>query len=1178
MRFPCTLCTLASMLGTHDGTSCTFRPGEAGADMRLRRIEIAGFKSFADPTTVMLGPGITAIVGPNGCGKSNIVDAIRWVLGEHSARQLRGGVMEDLIFQGSETRPPAAYCEVELVLDPGNTGFPPPYEALAELRIARRLARDGRGEVRINGKLARVRDVADIFLNTGASARAYAVLEQGMVAKLVTARPQERRAFLEEAAGVARYRARKHEAEQKLAQVREQLARIRDLHAEVKSRLRSLKQQAARAERFRTMQQELESLQACIAKSEMDAAEHREQEVKFALAQAERELEAARTRLVQAERRREAQAQAMEAAERARVNMEEQLRALERKRAELHRAIERHAAEVRLAEERLAHLAREHARTQEELTRKEKARKEKEQALAEMDPERAQKALACARTTRENLEARLQALRKERDACFAAWQAHKAQREALVRRRRELAGRLDEVRLRKQELARRMREEEARRAKAERAYQEAKAVQEAAEKQLASLSAEDKRLRRQAEEAEDALRQARARVVERETAFREMKAEYEHAQLAARPAPDARSWLAHAEGAGGKPLLALSPPEGLEAAVAAAVGREVAAAWRERPASWETIVDEAKALGAAAFLRPLETESPPRVNGAMTLAEALGLAEEDPWHAPFARVLLVEDARAVEATTGFICVDRAGRRRDPHGGVVAVASEALARRLQAARKAKALVPRLRRLQEELAEAREELAACSRRVEEMEARLRAHTRTLGKAERSLHAAEGECARAHHALAAASERIAHLGEEAKRLAGAEAQLVQELSDTEDASDARETESRAKLQAVEQEIAALEAQLRRAREKEREAERVHIAELARARAWHAELQGLAREVKTADSRLEAIRREMRKAEAELARLQQASPDRQALLALDARAENMQQKLHALRAEHAQARKALAEADEAVRDAQKTLVQAEARVHAQQSELVDARRRLAEARQRAQQFADVEAAVLSLAEARARAAELEARIQSFGAVNLLAIEECAQTEARERFLRAQMEDLEQSAASLEGTMRRTDREVRRRFAEVFEEVNARFEALFPRMFGGGRARLVLTNEDPLSAGVAVAAEPPGKRLQDIGLLSGGEKALTALVLLFALFEVRPAPFCVLDEVDAPLDDENVARFVGIVREHAEEVQFLTITHNKITMQHADRLIGVSMPEAGVTRIVSVDWNEQEA
>ena len=1143
--------------------------------MRIRRIELAGFKSFADPTTIALGPGVTAIVGPNGCGKSNIVDAIRWVLGEHSARQLRGGVMEDLIFQGSETRPPAAFCEVELVLEPGPAGFPPPYEELSELRIARRLARDGKAEVRINGKLARVRDVADIFLNTGASARAYAVLEQGMVAKLVTARPEERRAFLEEAAGVARYRARKREAEQRLAQVSEQLTRIRDLHAEVKSRLRSLKQQAARAERFRAMQQELQALQACIARAEVEEAERRVQKAQLALAQAEREMEALRAQLIKAERMREAQAQALEDAERERMELEDALRAIERERAELHRALERHEAEVRLAEERLAHLAREHARTKAELARKQQAQKEKEQALAAINPTRTQAALEAAKAARAQLEKEIVSLRQRRDACFAAWQEQKARAESARRHREELARRLEDIHARKAALQQRLEKEEARCAEAARACKEAEEALDEARKEAARLREEEAHLRKAMQAAEQALAEAREEAARLEQQCRELEAECERAQLAARPAPDARAWLARAEEAGGKPLLAISPPEGLEAAVAAAVGREVAAAWHARPAHWEALVDEAKALGAAAFLRPKE-ENPPRANGALTLAEALGLAEEDPWHAPFAHVLLVEDARAMEAPSGFICVDRTGRRRDPHGGVLAAASESLTRRLQAARKAKALAPRLQALQRRVEEAREELAGHRARARELEARLRAATRRLGEAERALHTAEGKHARARHALDAAEERIAHLREELAALAKAEARLAEELARIQQGEDPAEAEARARLEAAEAELKALESKLSQAREHERKAERTHFAELERERALRAELEALAHEVKAAAARAQEIAREMRKEEEARSRLVEQAPDRGALLALDTRAQQMQEKLHALRKAHAHARVELAEAEEAVRKAQKALVQAEAHVHAQQSELADAQRRLTEAKNKARRFADVKAPALSLNEARARAAELEARIQSFGAVNLLAIEEYAETEAREAFLRTQMEDLEQSAARLKETMRRADREVRERFAKVFEAVNARFEALFPRLFGGGRARLLLTDEDPLVAGVAVMAEPPGKRLQDIGLLSGGEKALAALALLFALFEVRPAPFCVLDEVDAPLDDENVARFAGIVREHADQVQFLTITHNKITMQQADRLLGVSMPEPGVSKIVSVslaDW-----
>ncbi|MDX8401341.1 MAG: chromosome segregation protein SMC [Mariprofundaceae bacterium] len=1152
--------------------------------MRLKALELSGFKSFVDPTRIEFGEGVTAIVGPNGCGKSNIVDAVRWVLGEHSARHLRGGVMDDLIFQGSDTRPPVAVCDVELTfaVEPGQ--LPPPWHELDEIRIRRRLTREGGSDAFINGKAVRLKDVVDLFLDTGVSTRAYAIVEQGAIARMVTAKPDERRAIFEEAAGVMKYRTRRREAERKMQSTRQNLERVADLLEEVRTQCRSLKQQASRAERFRAMQQEHEHLQSLAMamrlrdlrdglnalESRLREAAAQEGQAAAALASAEKRLAAARDAWVG----HETEAQ----------QAQDRLREAEARRAELQRLAERAAGEARLMQERKESLAARLAESERALEGRraqlDARRSELEaqddgpllerKARAEAEVQKAQAALREQSARREALLAEFERLRHARDTA----EQQRARAEAHLQRLTER-----DERLRAQQVD----------IKAELAQQRT-ALQEA-ERQLARLSRQKEAAGQALEAAQarlDAAREARdARAQslrQAEGAQRRLAGEVEELRARTRDGDVPESLREQVRAAGGVWVdESLETPEGLEAAVAAALRGRAADA--RLPASldadaWGALLDTARDAPVAFHAGGADA-------GAVTgsLADALGLGRDHPLFPVFAGVRLVEGIGQVRDADAAV-VSRDGWRREPQGWIAPPAGSRTADRL----------------------------AMRRRLREAESGLREASKALEAGRAALTEAEGELTAAQQAWQSAHVAVTET-ENAARDAGALCERLRKALEAGTArlaalaQDARETgEERAhwqaQLEAVgrvdEAAIHAAQSELAVQRERTRQGEEA----LGAARADLAQAdQALALFRQAQDN----LRREIGRLEGEIARIEAQRSQDAARLAATERALAEARRQQSLDRD-------LAAAAEVVEAAHRALNELRRQGHALQQSMHEAEKAEREARRAAQEAAQARQAIevqqaqeqarlqdlheeilrrcrvepdalldrlrehqqqedsLPEAQIAARARELEERLARFGPVNLMAIEEYDQAAERERFLSEQAADLEASLGTLEDTIARIDRTMRRRFHEVFEQTDAIFRQTFPQLFGGGRAELRLDSDDILTAGVEVIAQPPGKRLQDIGLLSGGEKALTAVALVFSIFRIKPAPFCVLDEVDAPLDDANVGRFNAMIRELADRVQFLAITHNKITMQAADKLIGVSMPEPGVSRIVAVD------
>jgi len=1154
--------------------------------MRLKRIELAGFKSFVDPTRIELGDGITVVVGPNGCGKSNIIDAIRWVLGEHSARQLRGGVMDDLIFQGSSTRPQVSLCDVELTFTADSGQLPAPYHESNEISVRRRMNRESGSDAYINGKMVRLKDVIDLFLDTGVSSHAYAVVEQGSISRMISAKPEERRLILEEAAGIMKYRTRRRETERKMEGTRQNLERVMDLLEEVRSQCRSLRQQASRAERFKILQDEFEEYRAMsmglrYQKMQQDCSlidrEHAEvrrteDQLNRQLAGMERELNKKRDDLIQHEARIQA--------------VQDAVRAAELHQAEIQRTIEQLAAQRRLLEERQAHLEQRLAESRVRI----KSLTEELSRLDQQVDETALTGLAerCSQLEQDaaNARERCQLLGQQRDQSLAELERLKSEQTSLKQRRQHAESALNRL-TERQQIIRERQEQVNRQAMDTRQRLEHCRRLEALAQQDFDRSGIDQSKQKAAVEA------SRSRKTQAETTMngsrsrvRQLAGELE--EIAARLATgnignEVRKSLRNM----GLKWVdeELDVPEGLELAVTAVLKGQTADAVCPDHVSGD-LVRELKQVIASAPVAIFTGKGAEPVGSG--LAGALAMDGSHPLYPVFSAVILTDDiVSAPEALAGqpqcMAVVSRDGWLMGRDGWLVAPSRQHAAHKLELKR-------RLAGLEQELVIANRQVREAELVFEQTESVLTQQKVDWEEAHLAGIEAQGLLAKSaadHERLQTEQDDLEtlqkHLSSEFAELSLEEGQIKEILSSDMKIDPKSLTDSEQKFkqltdirQAAEQSLAKLRNDLAEA---ERELALYRQAQTAiqnEARRCQNEQKSQLDQIAEDEQRLSQIKSELAGVAEHLDmddKLADAVEQvNAAYLSLNEKRQaghQLQQKVWNAEQELRKLQKALNQSIVNSQQVQIRLASGKTQLEDLAAEIlrqchVDAKA-LAERLQTMDEIPDAMEVI-------EKARQLEDRLSRFGPVNLLAIDEYRQTSEREGFLLEQSADIEASLQTMEDTISRIDRTTKQRFQQAFEQTNALFKETFPRLFGGGRAELRLDSEDLLTAGVDIIAQPPGKRLQDIGLLSGGEKALTAVALVFSIFRMKPAPFCILDEVDAPLDESNVGRFGELMRELSSDVQFINITHNKVSMQLADHLIGVSMPEPGVSRIVSVE------
>jgi chromosome segregation protein len=1161
--------------------------------VRLTQLKLSGFKSFVDPTSIHVPGQLVGVVGPNGCGKSNVIDAVRWVLGESRASALRGDSMQDVIFNGSANRQPLARAAVELVFDNSLGRAGGQWSQYAEISVKRVLQRDGESSYYINGTHVRRRDITDIFLGTGLGPRAYAIIEQGMISRVIEAKPEELRVFLEEAAGISKYKERRRETENRLADTRDNLARITDIRLELGTQLEKLEAQAEIASRYKEFQSDLQMKQHLLwYLRRRDAAAERERHA-GEIGKAGNELEAENAQLRAIESR-------LETARAAHFGAGDALNATQASLYAVNAEVARHESELRHAEETRQRLETQHTERRAQLGEWRGQRAQLTQAL-HMWAARSGTAKELVSRTKEKLEG-------ENTRLPQAEQMFRVCQERLNEKRSELVRSESRLQLEQANLAHLERGRQAldqRRERLEGELQTLAAPDSAAADALAGKLAELDAAVSDAQAAVEAVQAQCAALEEQRIAAGEALtgAQREHAgaeaqlatlrQIQAAAADDAKlhEWQErHGLGALPKLWQRLRIDHGWEAAVESVLRERLhavelndqarlAALLADHPPAKAGIFGGGSAVAAAplAGLTPLASK-------VHATDHAMAGALADWLSGVFAAEGNPDPAARAALPPGGVLVNRAGDQFTHHTVSFHAPDAGDAGVLSRQAEIEDLERRCAQLAAKLAGAKDDLEKTEAEAAERnsaldDARLQVSDRQKARHDAQIeqlkHAQAEERYRERHAQVQAE--LAEIEQEAsggrQAFADCEAKVAAIGADI---GGARETLETARAAHVTAETA-LADQRRAAQQAEREAQDALFGE----RECSSKIAEIDNSVKVIDQQIE-------RAEAEIAKLAEELAADPIPAVREALAAAVEARIVCERA-LAEARNTVEAAASALRELEEARLQIDARVAPLRERLGELRLKEQAAQLNSEQFATQlreanadEAALASAAEQAPRPSALQGEItrltqaiNELGAVNLAALEELSASKERKGYLDSQSADLEEAVGTLEDAIRKIDRETRELLRETFESVNRHFGSLFPVLFGGGEAKLIMTGEEILDAGVQVMAHPPGKRNSSIHLLSGGEKALTAISLVFSLFQLNPAPFCLLDEVDAPLDDSNTQRFCDLVKRMSAQTQFLFISHNKISMEMAEQLIGVTMPESGVSRVVAVDIDE---
>jgi len=1158
--------------------------------MRLKSIKLAGFKSFVDPTTVSFPSNMCAVVGPNGCGKSNVIDAVRWVMGESSAKNLRGESMTDVIFNGSVNRQPVGQASIELVFDNQDGGIGGEYASYSEISIRRLVTREAQSEYFLNGTRCRRRDITDIFLGTGLGPRSYAIIEQGMISRLIESKPEELRIFIEEAAGISKYKERRKETESRMRRTLENLERLTDLRDELERQLQHLERQSQAAEKYGQFKEEERELKAQLQTLQWRDFDQGVRECAQAIGELEVKLEA-----VQAEHQ-----QVDTAIEQHRVEHTERSDRF----GEVQGTYYSLGAEVARIEQTIAHqqergrqLTEDLQRTRENLSESETHLQDDRGKLASWDEELqrlAPEVTSLQATEKQSAGALLQA-----EEAMHSWQqqwdefnsqAAEPRQQAEVQQSR--LQHLEQAMQRLQNRITQLDEEQRGLAPGDDDAEVAQLGEQRAslEASMASLEARGEQLVTELNEARESSDISGRELNEARSELQQMKgrqASLEALQQAARESSDQAvgDWL-EAQQLSAQPRLLekMQVQDGWQLAVETVLGDYLQA----------VCVDDIGALGG--MLEGLE-------QGGLSLIEhtegvpagpeylASRVSDAGGAESLLAGVRAVDDlatamAQRASLATGESIVTRDGiwlgaswlrvtRRGEEHGGVIERQQEldSLAVSIEARQQ------RVADLERKLQQAQEQLKALEGQRQDSQRQLQQVTREHAELSSRLSAHEAKLEQ----LTARRERIQREAGDARNQFRNEQEAMTEartlLSAAIESMESDSLQRESLLSTRDETRNTLDAVRQQARHDKDAAHQVAMRQQSlqtQTAAMKDTISRIQGQVAQLVERREGLEKGLGENDSPLAGLQE---DLEKQLALRLASES----------ELAEARQQVAEVEHLLREAEQQRAVIEQRSATVRAELEQHRlthQGLQVQRENVQKLLTdgeyVVEEVLGRLPEDANEPEWQRnlervanRIARLGPINLAAIEEYTLQSERKQYLDAQNEDLVSALETLEAAIRKIDKETRNRFRETFDQVNSGLQELFPRVFGGGSAYLEMTGDDLLDTGITIMARPPGKKNSTIHLLSGGEKALTALALVFAIFQLNPAPFCMLDEVDAPLDDANVGRYARMVKEMSSKVQFIFITHNKITMEMADQLMGVTMHEPGVSRLVSVDVDE---
>lgn len=1148
--------------------------------MRLKHIKLVGFKSFVDPTKVPFPHQMTCVVGPNGCGKSNVIDAVRWVLGESSAKNLRGDAMTDVIFNGSSSRKPVSQASVELVFDNSSGRIQGEYANYAEISVKRLVTRDGRSDYFLNNSKCRRRDITDLFLGTGLGPRSYAIIEQGMISRLIESKPQELRIFIEEAAGISKYKERRRETENRMQHTRDNLDRLNDVRDELGAQLDKLQRQAAAARRYKDLKAQERKYKAELQALRWLAQEQQAEQIRSTIREQETELE----RWLAEQR----------GSERGTIELREQaeetkqkLDAIQQQFYQLGNDITRHEHELQAVRQQQQQREQRRHQLQAELTQLEQTLQDDKAQWQELEQQREilSPELEVAQQQLQEAQARLEG----EEQAWMQWQDDYQQHLNELQQHRDQQQQVQLQQQRAEHQIQRHQDE------LQRARQELDELQ----REFANLS--DPQLQKQIEELtvtrellQEQLKVTDAKLSETSTESEQLQVQREQLQskqqqlmgqqrslehlLQAAQAenwPQAvRQWLKEQ---GLEPLGQVRDLLQVNDAWQLATEQVVASwldAWvlEERPQHWP------EHLGAKLVILQQQ-----KIRQDSLAQQVSGSLRQ--W--PLLNSIICRSGTALAIDDSEETVINHDGQCWSAGGYQAPQVAAENSQIAQQQELQSVIGQLQSLEQKLTIINEALSQKKSKSVELQQLREQQREQLSDVQGQYLSCSEKLQWQQHQLSALTvkqqgleERQVSLQEQLETLQIEHQELSEHYAllqaEQQDGEEGDWQDRRAQLQAARQQAQNALSQAQRAHQdlvlqvQQLESQRQHLQTLV--------------------SRVEG---QQRQAQEQLATIDEPDIDSQEQLeVLALQLEELIQRREQVDEERREWANQLSEQEAQIREissgaqgVQGQIEKVRIKLQSSQMELAALQERtrnvLAVLQEMQQPLKPVLEQLSEDANEKAWQAELERlqnAIQRLGAINLAAIEEAEVLAERKEYLDQQHDDLSSSLETLETAIRKIDKETRQRFRTTYDAVNSGLQELFPKVFGGGSAYLELTDDDLLETGVTIMARPPGKKNSTIHLLSGGEKALTALSLVFAIFRLNPAPFCLLDEVDAPLDDANVGRFCRLVEEMSATVQFIYISHNKVAMEMASHLAGVTMQEAGVSRLVAVDIDEAVA
>jgi len=1191
--------------------------------MRIKRLDITGFKSFMERSVFTFDEGVTGIVGPNGCGKSNVVDAIRWVMGEQSAKNLRGRGMEDVIFNGSENKPPLSMAEVSLTFLVDDTDqLAPQYQGFSEITVTRRLFRNGDSEYLINKTACRLLDITELFLGTGVGTKAYSIIEQGRVGLIVSSKPEDRRHLLEEAAGVTKYKARRKAAERKMEATEANLLRVTDITNELEKRLETLSRQAKKAEKYKKLRSRMRDI-------DLHAASHKHLELL-----AEKQVLQSRLENLGTEERESLdRVKALEEAiTQRRAALDAEAAALQALAAEVHgmqSAVQRDSQELsygrRDLEETQARVDQARAELdgllarQAEMSDAMAAREAELSGIAgswkedEVAMQVAQEELRRVTHLQTEVALRLEQERAGLVAVAARLANHESNLVNLARQRTDLEGRRARLQAELESLRAQEAELETVRGDVARRVEDTRHL--AAELAERKGQEEESLTRTRAAFTENeiqviALREELSDKRSRLASLEDIQKNYDGFDRGVRAVMVRAGTVAREQGIFGLVADVLTVTPRYERAVEAALGERLQHVIVESRDKGVELVEYLKghAEGRGSFLPVPPADALPEAfepdfTRPGVLAHALREVTCEEALAPVVRLLLgdvviVQDLAAAQAYAeagGPRCtlVTQEGEVFRADGTIVGGEREGAAvGALQKKREIAELAGEVARVEERYNEILTRHYTLQKQMGQSEGVLKglaknqhAEELNLASQEKDLHKAGEDLARVRERVRALEQEDAQLGQSHMALANEEEASRGEVAHGQTDREARE--ERVRQLALEQESLRQRAEAANA---DLTGLRIKVAAGSeRGESARKELESLVAQRKEMETRVARLRSTLSEGASRMEELARRTAEVESGLAERVEAHRVAAEgLEARRAAHAAASGEVREQDTQFRELRgrvEELMQGLAQSSLREREIaLELEHLSAGIRERhqvelAQELHRYHLLPALTPEVEAELKDLRAQVEKMGEINLTAIDEHAELSKRSEFLLAQKKDLQASMEQLREAIQRIDATSRERFKQTFDVVNEKFQAIFPRLFGGGRASLVLTNDGPNGEpGVEIVAQPPGKKLQSVNLLSGGEKALTAVGLIFGIFLIKPTPFCLLDEVDAPLDEGNVGRYNDMVKEMSRQSQFILITHNKRTMEVSNTLYGVTMEEPGISKLVSVKIREAAA